>query len=389
MFPLVINTIPENGSDNVALNSIIRIQFESAVTNVNNNTVKLINYNTDEEISGALVESIDSGEIIQITPPEDLEGLTEYRVKINGLETSYGETMIGTYELRFSTMEGAIEDIVENPEEYSFFQVINTYPKEDAVITPEVIKIKFSSDIDLSTDLTKVMLLNENTISNIEDALFIGNNLITIDDININGDMLEIISPNLENGKEYSIVVYGVSDLTGNTVIPFMYSFSVPHNSYYSSIGDILDNKAVSVIAESLSQREIAKKIYDNSVMAEFISKEYNSNIDWEDVPLYVQRYVQTKTQYDILFEKFIELSSNPTSKQLDKLSIEYGFSLNGILKVVDRLKLQYLKWEDYIKGKVKKGNAMPGVFIKGNKVDERPSFMDRAMRDREGNKQW
>jgi hypothetical protein len=157
----------------------------------------------------------------------------------------------------------------------------------------------------------------------------------------------------------------------------------------YADVEEIFKSRAITILMEGAQEVEIARLINDNGKLAEFMVEKYaTEDIDWTNPPIYVEQYVKYKTQYDIVFDKFIELSGNPTSKQLKDLTIEYGYSIGDLLDLADKLELRYKYWEDFLKSSGK-GRASAGVFQKGSNVDENPDFMDRKFTSIEGDKEW
>jgi hypothetical protein len=86
--------------------------------------------------------------------------------------------------------------------------------------------------------------------------------------------------------------------------------------------------------------------------------------------------------------DKYVQLAGNGQSKNLGDLQITYNFSLSDLLDLIDKLKDEYLKWEEMLKG-VSSGRATLGIFTKGESVDDDPDYKDRGMTDWDGNTSW
>lgn len=396
MLPLLVNTIPENGSENVGLDQQISLEFtEDLSTDLAISNIQLINMNTDEEVVG-IQPSVNTANnsLLEVVVPgnatggHSYEGLTQYKLLVSNLFSASLEPIEGEIELRFTTKEAAIDDYVEEEESLpSFFSVIRSYPEDGSVADPDYIRLKFSEDVDESSDLTSIILVKGYSL---EDAEFMGeNNLLIPDLISIDSPMITIECPDLSPATNYCLSVSGVKSIQGDTVQDYEICFTSSFASMYVQVQDILKSKAVSILMKDVKEITIAGIINDNSTLSKFIAEESgNESIDWENPPLYVVEYVKYKTQYDIIFDKFIELSGNPTSKQLKDLTIEYGYSLSDLLDLADKLELRFKYWENYLKGS-KDGKARPAAFRKGESVDEEPDFMDRMFTDIEGNKEW
>lgn len=393
MFPLLINTIPENGSENVGLDQQISLEFSADLsTDLSQASIRLVNMNDGTEVEG-IAPSVDSS-FLRISVPANAtgghsyEGLTQYKLLVSSIESLPGEEMEGTLELRFTTEANEVQDYpYEEPEVLSDFYVARSYPEENSVGTPTTLRIKTNKDIGLSTDLDHIYLVEGKSV---EDALFMGNtNLLSPEDISINSDIISITCPELGSATQYTLSIESLTSIDSDTIEPFSISFISSFDSMYADVEEILKSKAVTILLEGAQEVEIARLIDDNGKLAEFMVEKYaTEDIDWTNPPIYVEQYVKYKTQYDIVFDKFIELSGNPTSKQLKDLTIEYGYSLGDLLDLADKLELRYKYWEEFLKSSGK-GRASAGVFQKGSNVDENPDFMDRKFTSIEGDKEW
>lgn len=396
MFPLIIDTIPENGSENISRDTFIKVMFDESLLgsetsndSVNESNVKLSNYTIGKDVDAEITLE-DGGTTILVKPSSRLEAFTEYRLTMSGLESPYGEKMFGTFEMRFTTIGGSIEEVLSDPEDYMSFEVVMTSPKDNSVGTPSKIKIRCSDEINPSTDKTGIMLIEDRIVNSIDEAIFLGENLLTESNISVEGDTLVITPPTLESGKKYLVIVSNVTNNDMSNIVPYMFSFYSSFKYFYGSTIVIKEMSGVKNILSEYSDYEIAYKIFENSELARFISKEASTieNIDWNGPDIFVSKYVEAKTKYDILLSKIIEISSNATSKQLDDLNIQYGQSLSDLLSLVDKLKLEYEYWENYLRDK-KSLKAAPGAFVKGENADDIPDYKSRMFKDWDGSKSW
>ena len=397
MFPLLIDTNPINGSENIPLplNQII-LSFSDLLNAdyLADATIRLTNYNTNTNINieyASSPEGTQGYNEIAIYPLEELTQLTEYRLTISGLVSLSGELMKGTIEVRFTTEEQLanifnMNNVSEVETPTDVFSVTMSYPKDNTVVTPEVIRIKCSEAIDENLDTTGIVVIEG---FDIEEALFFGlENLVS--NIIIKDDILEITTSSLKPATEYSVEVSGLISKSGALIEDYKISFITQPSPMYAEMSDIKRVSSVAVLIKGSSDVDVMNMISDNSSLAMFLAEQAkNIDIDWNDPPLYVVKYVETKTQYDIIFDKIIKLSSgDSTSKQLKDLTIEYGFSLSDLLKLADNLKQAYLYWEDFISKKTK-GSAMPAVFRRGENADEVPEYKNRGLKDMEGERSW
>lgn len=404
MFPLLIDTNPINGSKDIALDQVIVLEFSDLLNadTLANADIRLFNYNNNTPVSvnwfpyfnGSVVDMLDPEGLkacnqIYIDPVEYLNGMTEYRLTVAGLQSLPGEYMNGSLEVRFTTEASSVAPPVQELPSEDLFEVIMAYPKEGTVVTPKIIKIKCSETINQNSDKSKVMIIEG---SNIEEALFLGSeSLVSTDDITITGEVLEITPPTFKPATEYSIIIDGITNETGTLIDKYEYSFISQPTPMYATLNDVKKISSVSILTSGTSDIDLMNIISDNSKLAMFLAEQaQNTDIDWVNLPLYVVKYVETKTQYDIIFDKIIKLSSgDSTYKQLKDLTIEYGFSLADLLKLADNLKQIYLYWENFIKKQAKKGMATPAVFRKGENADEVPEYKNRGFKDLEGERSW
>lgn len=424
MFPFLIDSNPINGSKDIPLDTIstetpIILTFKITDTEYIDATladakIELFDYSNDVKDTSKEVVSLFNGtpvdlktieldkdkkpivkkcDSIAIYPSQKLNGLTEYRVFVSNLKSNTGEIMSGSLELRFTTEPDTITDYIESPTiegTITGLQVIKTYPRDGSVVTPDFIKIQFDDPINDGQFTSTNTLLIEGT--DIEEALFIGiNNLINDDLINIDtvNNTLSIIGlSDFSPAKEYTFAIFDESHCLIHSI---SFTTEVDFSPMYTDVTIIKRSPALEVVLRGTSDADIKALIHDNSKLAEFIAEQFNNkeNIDWDTPALFVSKYVQYKTQYDIIFDKLIQISANATSKQLKDLSIEYGFSLNDMLALVDKLKDEYSYWEAFLKGSKGRGFAGAAVFRKGENVDEDPEFMSRKHKDREGVKEW
>lgn len=445
MFPLIVKTEPENGARNIHLDRKIRVFFDGQIDKetANSTTISLRNFTTGDIVSDleiSVESGIDSNSILTISPPDNSAGkhfyysLNEYKVTISGLKTPYGEAMLGVWNMNFKTR--AKEVVIDLPEDDEPFEVLMTYPKDKGFTDPKWIKIKCNDILNPNIDKSKIMLIkNDKDIDSLKYAIFIGQDINIIDEdmVDIYKDTIGIQIPELESGKTYSVLIdqidsgnesewdeidephwpwspgiletieneeepggdsdvedEDVQDLPDRKRLSHMFSFLVTYEEYYGEIDEIRSIGGIKNILDELTNEEIAYKIYQNSKLAKFIAEEAgNTAIEWEMPAFYVTEYVKTKTQYDYIFDKVIELSGNATSKTLEDFTIKYGHSLKDLLALADKLKLKYQMWEDYLKDERNRGRASPGHFIKGESGDEIPDYKSRQLKDWEGGRSW
>lgn len=401
MIPLVTNAVPENGAENVALEKVITITFQDEIDpyslpgSSNSSNIELMNYNTNERVDVNI--EVVGGTSVSIAPLSPLSYSSEYRVYVSGLSSIYGEMMSGTYELRFYTEDGLIEDVIGDVDFSQIFEVVMTHPKDSTVITPEEIKIKVNKTIKSDSSKSEILLFEDAVGTTINEALFSATSLLVDDDIEFSSlndeGLISIKVPTLQPGTKYSLIISGIQSDTVDRqeILPYMFSFTSEYLPSYAKIESIIATKSITTLLKGSSSENIAYLICENSKMAEFIANQAGNyeNVKWSMPDYFVEKYVITKTQYDIVFDKFIQLSSGPTEKQLKDLAVTYGFSLSDMLKMADRLKSEYKIWEGYLMGKGENQKASAGTFKRGENADVVPDYKDRSLKSVDGSKSW
>ena len=132
---------------------------------------------------------------------------------------------------------------------------------------------------------------------------------------------------------------------------------------YYASIAQIRTTPIKTFVSD-IADKEIMFKIYDNSKLAQQLSKEHD-NDDWigdEDIPYYVINYVITKTKYDIFLAQYLNIAKqNSRSIDLADFSVDSG-EMDGLKDLLDDLEDEYKYWEDKLTGV---GEASPVSVVK------------------------
>jgi hypothetical protein len=123
--------------------------------------------------------------------------------------------------------------------------------------------------------------------------------------------------------------------------------------------------------------------------MAEWIAEQSdNTDISWNPPSRYVAEYVKTKTRYDLLYDKYIQITGDSTSKMLGDLQITYQMSLADLLDLIEKLKAEYERWEEMLRGSAS-GRAMMSPFNKGENIDDMPDYKTRSLKNWDGSKSW
>lgn len=408
MVPVIISTVPEKGSSDIALREPLKLTFAAPIASgtVTNDNIKLENTNNGHDVPLTLTYNSDTYEISIVPAEADaytnsetqvknyLIGLVSYRLVVSDIASPLGESMQDVFVLDFTTMQDSITSVVTEPEIQTVFGITNQYPKADSYgTTPTVIKIKFSSDILITSITGTSIIVTSDTVEDINDIGFVDYatvaGAVAID--NSNAKILTFTpTAAFTDNTKYTVIVQGVSSAT-ETIEPYMYTFYSKMSPMYSTVQAIQSKyTSVAEIIKGMDPLDVLEIIKDNSNLAKWIAEqaENTDNIDWDTPDRCVSEYVKTKTRYDILMDKYVQLAGNGQSKNLGDLQITYNFSLSDLLDLIDKLKDEYLKWEEMLKG-VSSGRATLGIFTKGESVDDDPDYKDRGMTDWDGNTSW
>lgn len=198
-----------------------------------------------------------------------------------------------------------------------------------------------------------------------------------------------------EDNKKYTVILSGIQHLTEEdeieTIEPTMFSFYSRFSPAYATIESVcVGYSSVARIIRSMDPIDVLELIRENSERAFWIA-EYNNNannITWDPPETIVVEYVKAKTRYDIVFDKYIQISGEASSKSLGDLQIEYDADIESLLGLADRLKAMYEYWENMLKGS-RSGKVRAQVFRRGENYDEDPNYKSRALKNWDGNKSW
>lgn len=242
-------------------------------------------------------------------------------------------------------------------------------------------------DIDYTVNMTKGQII---FLSGYEPAVGLDVWATSFKSIPLSDNQQYTIVLNGIESADYLKTINGVETTVHDDLPATMYSFYSKFSPAYATISEV--SREYSVIAnlvKTMSPTDVLELIKSNSDMAEFIAEQAgNTSIDWTNPPKYVIEYVKTKTRYDILFDKYLQISSDSSRKMLGDLEIEYANNLSQMLALADRLREMYLYWENMLKGSTT-GKVTPKPFRKGENVDEDPEYMNRQFKDWAGTKSW
>lgn len=162
--------------------------------------------------------------------------------------------------------------------------------------------------------------------------------------------------PLMEN-NEYKLEIK-INDTT------FNFNFLTKLNPSYSTIR-VIRHSLIGDKIQDISDHVIAYLIYDNSVLAEEIAEVSENPFDTESPPLYVRKFVEEKTKYDLLFKIYLDTASNSGKDvALADFSIEVG-QPEGMEELLELLRKNLKDWEDTLKGLNRMKRAKPRHVLK------------------------
>lgn len=135
-------------------------------------------------------------------------------------------------------------------------------------------------------------------------------------------------------------------EINGSTVEQV--SFVSQYNPLFSTIRIVRSD--FKTLLSTYNDQEIYEHIFSNSVLA---LETANPEIDETDIPYYVKQYVRYKTEYDIIFDLLITMSSKSgaQSKSLGDFSIDRTYRTPELEKILRLLENRLATWEAQLVG--------------------------------------
>lgn len=400
MVPLIISTIPENGSDKNNLSDKVQIVFSSGILppTLANFDVKNITQNTSVPFTIEFNEESPKNINLIIQDPNALSGnsfcgLCKYKISVKGIRSfSDGEKMTKIFSFSFLTEEEDILSIIENGQTgQSLFKVVSTYPENNAkYVSVEKIGVQYSDNIKIGENTEVIIINGDSSKIDFMDLYEIE----PIDgEISVSGNVLRFTPASaFESNSQYSVLLKGIINEDGTTEAQeYRFSFTTKRHPFYGEENDIISPEYALINSITKGNTDyIEAIIFANSKRAQDIATNAGtfSLINWDSPPNYVYEYVAYKTRYDIIYGEYLKLASGASTKTLADLTIAYNYSIKDLLQIIDMLKKAYLKAAAQIEGTTLAAKST-AIFQKGSSVDTIPDFMNRAFKDMEGEKEW
>lgn len=432
MVPVIVKTSPVNGQRDVPLNEFIRIYFDGALASIDIEDVMVENLNSGELIE-ARFEQYDDLVTIYVQDRNAhadnfLCGLSTYQVTLRNIAKASSPSQQAQYVLKFTTEAETLQDINNTESDNDSFNTIDfvvtkTFPVDQQKnFTPKYIKIEFSNIITSSSvreqDPQTVFLIKGSPEQAQEKLMFREyESLITADDdftniesvpvkIGINKNVLMIFPlkeeedqatlATLEDNLQYTVIINNIcgGGSYQHKIDQIVLTFWTAYSPLYVDANDIISTPYYGIVTQerSANQEFIYRLIQANSLLAESIARDAGKidSLSWaaDTLTPCIVEFVKYKTLYDLLFDKYITVVSSSEDKTLSDLTISYANKPTYLKSLLEDLDRRRAAAEDKIR-KFEEDIAPMTVCIKGSAVDEEYDFMNRAMRDLEGNKSW
>ena len=281
----------------------------------------------------------------------------------------------------------------EEPNPGFVFEVVETYPKRDAVdITPEKIYILFSDNVDETTIHENTVYIVKGGKENLSYFDFLTDYSpskkvnATIDPITSPTNMVSITPATgaLEDDAEYTVVIREtVKDKNGSALgAAYYWSFMTKFTRLYgdpemirSDIGSFVINLSDKMIYKRL--RDISQYAYDVvSQRDDFNASDYENG----KAPYYVHKYVSYQAAYDLILNGYLQQSSGMgSSVSLGDLTVDKKSGEVNITSILEELKRRMKPWEDLLHGHHNRGYAKPTIAVKGETGAPYPEFLTRT----------
>lgn len=427
MIPVVVKTYPINGQENVALNTDIKICFDSKLAPVNLEDITVENLNNGELVDFYFNQY---GETLAIVIQDRhaigenlLCGLTTYQVSIKNIIKPSAPMQKAKHILKFTTTKEDPSDIstdsIQNSESsVAKFAILESTPFDgQKQASPKYIKIVFNDNIrqDSVGDplgekptvflfqgspeiIQEYLMLKDyqeelgfaTSVQQIDIKIKIQNNILLIFPVSDQDGNL------FEDNSQYTLIINNISGAAhaGHPIKQAIITFWTKFSPLYIQAEEIISTPYYGLVGQNRSNNEdfIYRLIRANSLLAESIASEAETKeaISWEEDALSqcVVNFVRYKTLYDLIFDKYVTIVSSSEDKKLSDLEISYANKPTYLKSLLDDLDRRRGAAEDEIR-KFGEDISPMGVCIKGSAVDEEYDFMNRAISDLEGNKSW
>lgn len=403
MKPIIVNSYPVNGSENIPLNSKITICFGAPIKEPIKENIIVENLNKNELCDYTLEFSEDSKIINLIVKDKNaigensLCGLTKYSVRLVSIQGTTPEKV--NLELSFYTEAESPEDLeIKNNTETTVsneLYILSSSPENgDKLFNGTYIRVNLSAEPFEKSVTEDNIYLIQGTIATLEESYLLDTELEHIPcSIILKGKTILVRPTEAFTGNtEYVLIIDGVTN-ERTTISDYYLEFAMIPSPLYCDYEEIMNSSYFGLLSDGLSNiREgIINKIYRYGQDIEQVAKDAGTDteIDWDTPSDCVKDYVSNRTLYDYVFNRYVTCVSTSRNKKLADLEISYQDKAGELLKLLNDLENKWRQAEEDVKNFGDDSNNSVGLFVKGSEVDEERSFMTRSFADSEGAKSW
>lgn len=438
MIPVIVDSFPINGQDNVALNEIIRIVFNDIIAPINFEDIEVRNLNKNEIVHFEYTQDKDTITIVvndrNSVGDNMFCGLTKYQITVRNViivsSPADRSDCVLSFTTKVETLEDFKEDELVNSPAIRFKCIATTPNNETKNIAPKYIKFVYNRKINpysvfekdedenlTTTPKAKNLYVFKNSPEYIEEILLLReleyqedgaleeiqfdvkllDNEIYIIPISVSEDGSIKTVLELESNSQYTVMarnITSVEALVADTEIVTFHTAPSPlyiepeeitNSSYFHSVTS--GNKSVNDIYDMVNRFSLdADNVAEEAGTKEAIDDDVANNNG--EMIACVKNYVRYKTLYTLVYDRYITVVSASEEKKLSDLEISYANKPNYLKSLLDDLWNKMHAAEEEIK---RYGETVDGIglFIKGSNVDATYDFMDRTFKDFEGNRYW
>lgn len=373
LYNFIRETLPSHNATAISVGSSVSVVFLSPMQAATLNSTTIILSKANGPVVAADYSYDFISQAISINPTADLEGNTQYQLKIlsgeTGPKTINGDTSSREYAISFTTEvlipeEPPIEEppaeeppVVEPPVEVPTLFLTEHYPQNGTLVpASDKLVLRFNEAIDMTSLLAGTTLTKDNGSS-----LFalIGNDTVhtlTFSSQNTADHTVVLsIAPALANGTAYKVAlsadVAAASGSKLNETVSF--SFQTEWLHYFTSVRSV--RLLMGQFGEAYSDQEIAEMINENSVgVFQLMSMRPDFfEDDWDPAPYAAKQYVLYRTAYTAMLNQALESSSGIKKNfQLGDLQVSESTSVSSeISNLLGLFEKEMDKWWTHLYG--------------------------------------
>lgn len=370
-------------------------------------------YNADKELkykvaisTSSLDPVADPGAVIWPLPSDSLADITGLTVNTSralpvGRYYAYVAAVNGTTTSSYAQSQFLIEpqesvDIPAAPDGTpigTMFEVHVTYPEADtANITPDGIKILFTTDVDMGTIskstfyVIKAAKPKSLTILDLMTKFAPDKAIPATLDVPAATNLISLsFDPEtIEQNSEYTVILRETVKSTDGQSLgeAYIWSFTSTYSPLFGDAERIRDD--IKVFIRNVPDKVLYRYMYDVSLNAldvvSTVDDLYNEETYIANPPRYLGEYVRFQVGYDLVVNAITqEISGIGSSRTLGDLTIQPNQNISQVNQMLQNLKDRIKRWEDELHGYHNRGYAKPGAAVRGESVETYPDYLTRT----------